>query len=282
MSYFEFTPSSYLKPFVDCYWLHSLDSSVINYREQSCLPLGTVELIVQVNHRPSHHLNHNGVWEKSQRVFFAGLYEHPVVWKAGAESIMFGIRLKSESLIQLFRFPVASLINLVGDAQALLGHWIYAMGEEMCGLTDAAELVTIAEKYLYSRLKETQAVENRFVAACRLLRNNPENMGIDELSGHLNISRRQLERIFKNQMGTSAKTYQRIVRFTHTYHQILNGRDFTWVDLTYNNGYSDQSHFIRDFKEFAGDVPTEFKAKSQSFMPKTLSIHSVEFMEPFA
>lgn len=275
MHYGEYIPSAFLQQYVDCYWLHRLENWDDNFRAQSCLPLGTVELIVQADQNHSHHLNRNNVWEKSQRVFFAGLYEHSVTWKVAPGSVMFGIRLKPESLIKLFRFPVSSLINVIGDAESLLDPWIKSMGEEICGHTNPAPMVAIAEKYLQKRLSAVTDNELRFETACRLLRSHPKDLTIEGLSEQLSIGRRQLERIFKDQMGTSPKTYQRIVRFTHAYRDILQNENPAWTDLTYNHGFADQSHFIRDFKEFAGELPSEFIARTQPFAPKQLSIDMV-------
>ncbi|MCW4468477.1 helix-turn-helix transcriptional regulator [Flavobacterium sp. MFBS3-15] len=275
MSYCEFPVSDVLRPYIDCYWLHCLETGATGFRAQSCLPLGTVELIIQTNDHPSHHLHSNGGWEKSHRVFFAGLYDHTVTWKIAPGSVMFGIRLKPESLISLFRFPVASLINVVGDAESLLDAGIKSMGEEISNCIDAPSMIAIAEKYLLKRLNSISDNNNRFVMACRLLRAHQANLSITALSDHLSVGKRQLERIFKDQMGTGPKTYQRIVRFTCAYRDIQQGKDLAWSDLTYGNGFSDQSHFIRDFKEFTGESPTEFVARSQPFAPKQLSINSL-------
>lgn len=272
MGYTEFAPPAILRPYIDCYWLHTLESDETHFREQSCLPLGTIEMIIQVNQHPSHYLNKGGIWEKSRRTFFAGFYQFPVVWKAGPGSAMFGIRLKPESLITLFRLPASLLIDELIDAEVLLGHWIRSIGEEMCGITDPTALIAIAEKHLLIKLGNADTKASRFVSACGLIRTNPKNITIDQLSDKLSISRRQLERMFKEQLGTSPKTYQRIIRFTHAYQNIRESKNRIWTDITYDNGYADQSHFIRDFKEFAGSIPTEFTANAQSFMPKKLSI----------
>ena len=275
MHYTEYTPSQHLREYVDCYWLHRLEGGVDNYREQSCLPLGTVELIIQTDEHHSHHLLTKGAWEKSMRAFFAGFYEHPVVWKAGAGSVMFGIRLKPESLMRLFRFPAAELVNIVADAEAILGGWLAQMGDEMCGVTDSTRLVDIAERYLIVKLLVAEDNQNRFVSACRLLRQHPADFTIDRLSAELSVSKRQMERIFRDQLGITPKTYQRIVRFAHAYNHVVQNNRTVWTDISYDNGYADQSHFIRDFKVFTGSVPTEFISKTQPFSPKTLSVNTV-------
>ena len=52
-----------------------------------------------------------------------------------------------------------------------------------------------------------------------------------------------------------AKMYARIARF-HKAYKILESRPtISWTDLTYQVGYYDQMHFIKDVKEFSKLTP---------------------------
>jgi AraC-like DNA-binding protein len=48
--------------------------------------------------------------------------------------------------------------------------------------------------------------------------------------------------------------------------------DPSWMDLTYEAGFADQSHFIRNFKSFTGEDPTGYsfgeKNMANFFMQK--------------
>ncbi|MFC0429036.1 helix-turn-helix domain-containing protein [Chryseobacterium scophthalmum] len=81
---------------------------------------------------------------------------------------------------------------------------------------------------------------------------------IHELQKENNISERHLERIFKTMIGISPKKYQRIIRFEKAL-TLLNGLQYSELTaLAYELHYSDQSHFIKDFKQFSGITPYEF------------------------
>jgi len=70
------------------------------------------------------------------------------------------------------------------------------------------------------------------------------------------MSVRNFERKCKERLGMPAKMYARIARF-HKAYKILESRPIiSWTDLTYEVGYYDQTHFIKDFKEFTGLTPT--------------------------
>jgi len=56
-----------------------------------------------------------------------------------------------------------------------------------------------------------------------------------------------------------------IIQFQNSLTQ-LTIKDYTILtDVVYNNGYADQSHFIRVFKSFTGKTPKNFAKKQGEF-----------------
>jgi AraC-like DNA-binding protein len=86
---------------------------------------------------------------------------------------------------------------------------------------------------------------------------------VSDLANELKISERQLERIFKQYVGLSPKFYSRIIRFS-TIFQLKEQGDPNWIDLTYESGFADQSHFIRNFKAFTGEDPSSYSFGDQN------------------
>lgn len=78
---------------------------------------------------------------------------------------------------------------------------------------------------------------------------------LSELQQTLHISERTFERRFEQYIGISPRLFARICRFQSTLRQ-LTGRKYEKLsDVAFDNGYADQSHFIRSFKEFTGFSP---------------------------
>jgi AraC-like DNA-binding protein len=72
------------------------------------------------------------------------------------------------------------------------------------------------------------------------------------------VSERQLERKFKTSVGISPKKLQRIVRFEKSL-QLLRRADYKQLtSVAHELDYTDQSHFIKDFKDFSGMTPYAF------------------------
>jgi len=84
---------------------------------------------------------------------------------------------------------------------------------------------------------------------------------VDWLAGQCGLSERQFRRQTIEQTGLPPKLLFRIWRFRRA--RALAGR-IPWAGLAAVCGYADQSHLIRDWREFTGDTPamSEFSNSS--------------------
>lgn len=255
-SYQEFKPSQALQPYVECYWLHQFEASTSAESPiQRCLPFGALELILHLDDNRAYALFDN-LWQKLPQAFFVGLYRGTVHWKAVGPSRKFGIRLKPESIPQLFKMPIASLFNQFTDLETFFGREINHLIDNVHSLPDTNAVINVVETFLVMHLRNVSTERNYLFEATRLIRQAKGNLSIEALSEHLYVSKRQLERSFKDNYGTTPKLYQRIIRFRNAYESFQQTTTPNWLDVSYNFGYSDQAHFIREFKEFSDDVPT--------------------------
>jgi transcriptional regulator GlxA family with amidase domain len=70
--------------------------------------------------------------------------------------------------------------------------------------------------------------------------------------------RRQLERNFKKQIGVSPKQLGKVIRLQTALKMLLDQKSENLTDIAYESEYFDQSHFIKDFREFTGINPKDF------------------------
>ena len=83
-------------------------------------------------------------------------------------------------------------------------------------------------------------------------------ISIQTLAGKVCLSPQQFRRRFNEEVGMSPKEYSRIVRINHVLALLRKKTGSTLTQLTYQLGYFDQAHFIRDFKAVMGDSPKHF------------------------
>ncbi|MEX0274587.1 MAG: helix-turn-helix transcriptional regulator [Flavobacteriaceae bacterium] len=87
---------------------------------------------------------------------------------------------------------------------------------------------------------------------------NFDSNTIEDLSQKAHLSLRQFERGFKAQFGITAKEFQKITRFQDVIKNILLNRNSDYLDTILDNGYFDQSHFIKEFKSLTKKTPLEY------------------------
>lgn len=118
------------------------------------------------------------------------------------------------------------------------------------------ERIHILERFLLSQLKYYKA-DNLINEAVRLIHLSKGTVRIKELNEKLCISQSPLEKRFRKIVGTTPKKFASIVRFNTALNHLntsgLAAKDF------YSDNYFDQSHFIKDFKNFTGQTPENFK-----------------------
>lgn len=81
---------------------------------------------------------------------------------------------------------------------------------------------------------------------------------IQDLADAAGLSLRHFQRRFRQLTGLNPKHYARICRIGHAVHRKELEPEAPWTALAHEAGYSDQSHFIRDFKALTGTRPSEF------------------------
>ena len=96
--------------------------------------------------------------------------------------------------------------------------------------------------------------------AARLIVARGGQVKIGDLVNELGVTRRQLERQCRRDLGVSPKMLARILRFRRAASLIARGRVRSGADLAAAGGYVDQAHLIREFQEFAGTTPRLFQA----------------------
>jgi len=90
------------------------------------------------------------------------------------------------------------------------------------------------------------------------------NVSIKSLSEESHYSERQLNRLFKEHVGVSGKSFSRLIRIYNTFRLLKKSKNsLTFIsDVT---GYHDLSHFIRDFRLVCGITPQDYRNNMSDF-----------------
>jgi AraC-like DNA-binding protein len=116
--------------------------------------------------------------------------------------------------------------------------------------------IRLVEKFMLSQLKDIQT-DKLIVEAIKLIYQSKGTIRIKELNEKLHISQSPFEKRFRKVVGTTAKKFSSIVRFNSILSSLSETKSLT--EICYENNFFDQAHFIKDFKQFTGETPENFK-----------------------
>jgi AraC-like DNA-binding protein len=159
------------------------------------------------------------------------------------------------------------------------------------GIVDLADLWGSGACLLIEQLSEVstwqerfslvdQALAEKFAASSQILR--PEIqwawgqleryggcMPIRQLAAEIGWSDRHFATCFRQQIGITPKAAARRIRFNRA-HQLLTSSDnYALSAISATCGYSDQSHFMREFRQFSGSSPTVYQQAHFADLPGT-------------
>lgn len=128
--------------------------------------------------------------------------------------------------------------------------------EKLLMATTDKQRIRIVEQFLLAQLKDIET-DKLIVEAVKLIYQSKGTIRIKELSEKLFISQSPFEKRFRKVVGTTAKKFASIVRFNSVLDNLNETKSLT--EICYENNFFDQAHFIKDFKQFTGETPENFK-----------------------
>jgi AraC-like DNA-binding protein len=154
--------------------------------------------------------------------------------------------------------PVHELFNESISLDNVFAKSRISETEERLGLAKTdRHRIRIVEQFLLSQLKDI-AQDRLIMEAVRLIYESKGAIKIKELTKRLFISQSALEKRFKKIVGATPKKFVSIIRFNMMLPQ-LDSKTRSLTDICYEHGFFDQAHFIKDFRQYTGDTPEQFR-----------------------
>ncbi|WP_425392625.1 helix-turn-helix domain-containing protein [Ekhidna sp.] len=90
------------------------------------------------------------------------------------------------------------------------------------------------------------------------IRHSCGTISVKEIYKSLNVSKSKLEQHFNREIGLTPKEFCKIEKINCFINLYYNNSDQSFTELTYQCGYYDQSHLIKDFKYFLDTSPKKY------------------------
>ena len=167
----------------------------------------------------------------------------------------FGIKFFPGCLRFFIDIPLHEIAGKLLKAKNILKKDISDLSLQIFEQTTIEERIKKAESFLLQQLQYNQTnIHPAFQQALYTILVNKGNINsLNEISK--DITGRHLRRLFLQYIGFCPKLFSRIIRFQNVLSVILQQNQPLYKFVFNDYGFFDQSHFIREFKEFYGSTP---------------------------
>lgn len=187
----------------------------------------------------------------------SGMLRHHITISAHPDSEMFVIQFRAAGARPFLHLPLDGFSERVVPGEEVLGGELLVLRDKLAGAEARAAKFAVAEEWLAARYREDLAPPAPILEVVDRLAAETGERYADAIADYPG-SRKHLISEFRRYLGVTPKYYQRILRFNDVLRVIQTDGPVPWSAVAHHCGYSDQSHFIRDFRHFSGFNPTDF------------------------
>lgn len=276
MKYKEILPHDSLQDYVKCFWILEREYTPDDPYE-TVTPDAFVELMF--NFGEPYALVTDGAPDREMpTAFIVGLLRKPLLFRSSGTVRLVSTRFYAWGTTPFLGIAAKTTENSV----ARLAHEWNDLANQVKPRVNADDYegaVALVEDFLIGKLLTASFDLKEIQKAARMLHHQKGQFRVAEIAEHLGLSMRQLQRRFQDVVGVSPKALARKIRFDEIRKRLMFEPDSSLTDLAYEYGYTDQAHFIRDFKDFAERTPGEFASDMQALQTVLRDNDNVVFLQ---
>ncbi|UHQ24116.1 helix-turn-helix domain-containing protein [Lysobacter sp. 5GHs7-4] len=173
-----------------------------------------------------------------------------------------GAVLRPGAALALFGVSAAELSERHFDLSDVCGRdEAERLCERLAARSDDGYRAGVLLAFLDARLRRARrrrGLDPQILHALEHVRRAPADADMAALADACGRSQRRFIAGFRDLAGLAPKRYARVLRFQRLLAALAATPRPVWAQLALDQGYFDQSHLIREFREFAGVSPREY------------------------
>ena len=259
MHYWRLRPDPRLRPWVLCYFLARPLASAPRLarpqEEELLMPDGHSEIVFNLD--SCYERWAVGQPDRRQvmrQSYVIGGRSHSVLTRDIGPVTVAGVKLDPRALRWLIATPLSEFRDATLALPELNQPALLELEQRVAHCRTAPELAQLLDEYLLRALRELQAPRHPVDHLLAELRATRGALPIMTWLRDNGYEARTMQRRFCAATGLTPKRYARIVRFKHSYHELVTQRQRAL--RAHLDGFSDQSHFNKEFRAFVGAAPT--------------------------
>ena len=237
----RYAPAPELAEFVDYHWVLRWDLRGKPPHDQRVLP----NLAVHVTFFPGA----SGVHGPAHDVF-----SHRLEGRVQG----LGVRFRPGCFRAFLDGPVSDIADRAVPLTDVFGRKAIEAAESVQNAADDAQMVRAIDNLLIANPAELSPAARRAAEAVESIARDPGITRVAQLCADTGLTTRSVQRLFAEHVGCTPKWAIRIYRLNDAAQRITTEGEPDYAGLAVRLGYSDQSHFIRDFRAVTGLPPAEY------------------------
>jgi AraC-like DNA-binding protein len=243
VSYKEYKPNKKIKKFIKCFWImeREYNQDFFLGDTEYLWPSGLTE-ILYIKGPSFKYIEYEQETNLSNEMVI-GAYNKRFVLKNNGKVKIIGIRCYNHGASILFNLDINNIKNNIEEFK------LEDINKDILNSSENDKIVKYLNMYCEKLIKEDDFTDI-------LYKFYKEDISIEELQKHSNLSLRQFERKIKKYTSFTPKELLKIIRFDNARKRLIFQNDYLQVmsDL----GYYDYSHFSKDFKRYFEITPKKF------------------------
>jgi len=254
MIYRVFHPVAVLADIVDYYWYSKIDLEQ-SVQQHYATPI-LEGMAFNLKNQTEHHTYNNKTQTLKKSAYIFGQPISPRVITTDEKTVdIIGVKFKPLGIPKITGINMEHFADSIVPLDDIWGNEAELLCDEMRSASSIENTITILEKFL---IRKYPCVHLHYRAenvrnALSLIHHSKGAIRIKTLQEETGTSRKTLERAFINYVGIHPKLYTRIFRFNAVKEAIdkaaFSGKTSS---LALDFGYYDGSHFVSEFRHFAG------------------------------
>ena len=128
---------------------------------------------------------------------------------------------------------------------------------KLFSINNISEQIDLLESFLTVQFRELNL--EKFQHAIDLFTDNNQDYKVSKVADITGINERTMRRLFQKYIGCSPVAFKRISRFRNAINKkLMNDKSHNLTKVGYESFFYDSSHFVREYKRFAGKNPKTF------------------------
>ncbi len=243
VAYMEYLPDYRLQPFIYCYWQLKTCQPLAEPFTYRVVTDSCIDVIFDLNNPKENYV----------MGFFKKYSEFPL----STSFSYIGIRFLPTMFPQFFKINALELSHQIEHLKSVVPHLSDFISTRFDESQSSDVIRSLLDNYLLSLYAKAQFnTDNRLYAGIEMILKNCGSVNLQK-DLDTGISPRQLRRLFEFYIGDTAKTFSKVVRFQKFLNTNPSKQNLRQNKLFFDAGYYDQSHFIKEFKDFYGITPVK-------------------------